>query len=266
LLKRTTTKALVLALFASLAFTGAVAAKSHDGARGTAASHGPKVTHAGGPTTSSLRVKGNASHPGGVFRVLALVHAAVDLRPATVDAIVHFASGDVPAVLTRSGRGSAYHAAVPVPAGEPAGIVLIDATATVDGTVLTATGQGKIVVEDNSAPQAPEPTVAPSPSCVPAPSDSADPSESPEPSDSAEPSESPEPSDSAEPSASAEPSDSPEPSETAEPSDSPEPSDSADPSASADPCASESPTVTTTLTLPADIMAQVLAFLESLIS
>jgi hypothetical protein len=261
LLKRTTTKALVLALFASLAFTGAVAAKSHDGARGAATSHGPKVTHAGGTKTSSLSVKGNASHPGGVFRVLALVHAAVDLRPATVDAIVHFASGDLPAVLTRSGRGSAYHAAVPVPAGEPAGVVLIDATATVDGTVLTATGQGKIVVEGNAAPVAPEPTVAPSPSsCVPAPSGSADPSESPGPSESAEPTDSPEPTETAEPT------DSPEPTDTAEPTDSPEPSDSADPSASADPCTSESPTVTTTLTLPADIMAQVLAFLESLIS
>jgi len=39
---------------------------------------------------------------------------------AIVDAIVHFLSGDVPAVLTRSGGGSAYHANVPVPAAETA--------------------------------------------------------------------------------------------------------------------------------------------------
>jgi hypothetical protein len=171
-----------------------------------------------------------------VFRVLAIVHAAVDLRPATVDAIVHFASGDVAVVLTRSGQGSAYHAAVPVPAAEPAGVVLIDATATVDGTVLTATGQGKIVVPDNAAPVAPAPTVAPSPSCAPDPSESAEPSGSPDPSD------------------------------TAEPSESPDPSATADPSASGDPCASGSPIVTTTLTLPADLLARVLAFIESLLA
>ena len=266
-MKRTTTKALALALFASLAFSGAVAARSHDGAHGGAANHGPKVTHAGGPTTSSLRVKGNAAHPGGVFRVLALVHAPVDLRPATVDAIVHFASGDVAAVLTRSGRGSAYHAAVPVPAGEPAGVVLIDATATVDGTALTATGHGKIVVDDNSAPVPPAPTVAPSPSsCVPAPSDSAEPSESPAPTDTIQPSESADPSASAEPSDSAQPPSSPDPSPTVAPTETPEPSATTDPSASADPCASGSPAVTTTLTLPADIMAQVLAFLGSLLA
>ena len=98
-MKRTTTKALAIALFASLAFSGAVSAKDHPGHSPKGGNQGPAVTHGSGPTSSSLKVKGNASHPGGTFRVLALVHADVDLRPATVDAIVHFASGDVPAVL-----------------------------------------------------------------------------------------------------------------------------------------------------------------------
>src|SRR5207249_1111631 len=124
---------------------------------------GPSVQFGTEATAASLTIKGNASHPGGVFRVLAVLHAAKDLRPPTVGAIVHFASGDVPAVLTRSGRGAAYHAAVPVPAAEPAGVVLIDATATVDGTVLTATGQGKIVIDTQIS--APAPLAAPSTSC-----------------------------------------------------------------------------------------------------
>jgi hypothetical protein len=238
-MNRTASRALAVALIASLAMAGVASAKGHDH-KGTTATSGPAVTHGGGAKIASLKTKGNASHPGGVFRVLAIVHAAVDLRPATVDAIVHFASGDVAVVLTRSGQGSAYHAAVPVPTGEPAGVVLIDATATVDGAVLTATGQGKIVVPDNSAPVAPvapAPTVAPSPSsCTPAPSDSADPS------------------------------DSPDPSATAEPSESPDPSATAEPSGPTDLCASGSPTVTTTLTLPADVMARVLAFIESLLA
>ena len=143
-MKRTASKAIVVALLASLAMTGAVSAKGHGHQGTSAAKHGPVATQGGATVTPTLKTKGNASHPGGVFRVLAIVHAAKDLRPATVDAVVHFASGDVAAVLTRSGQGSAYHAAVPVPAAEPAGVVLIDATATVDGTVLTATGQGKI--------------------------------------------------------------------------------------------------------------------------
>jgi hypothetical protein len=135
--------AFVLALCTALAMTGAVVAKDHT-APGNSGAHG---NGHGGTTAASLKVKGNASHPGGVFRVLAVLHAAKDLRPPTVNAIVHFATGDVAIVLTRSGNGAAYHGNVPVPAAEPAGTVKIDATAIVNGITLTATGSGKIVVE-----------------------------------------------------------------------------------------------------------------------
>jgi hypothetical protein len=106
-MKRTASRALVAALVTALALSGAVLAKGHP-------SHGPKADH--GTTTgqadkaaktASLRTKGNASHPGGVFRVLATVKAGPADRPTTVDAIVHFATGDVAVVLTRSGGGSA---------------------------------------------------------------------------------------------------------------------------------------------------------------
>ncbi len=272
-MKRTTTKALMLALFASLAFTGAVSAKSHDNGAKGATSHGPTVAH-GGSTAASLKTKGNASHPGGVFRVLAIVHAAKDLRPATVDAIVHFASGDVAAVLTRSGNGSAYHAAVPVPAAEPAGVVLIDATAIVNGATLTATGQGKIVVEDSTQVTPPAPVVVPSPtSCTPDasetpdPSETADSSESPDPSESADLSDVKDQSQSADPSETADPSKSPEPSESAEPSESPDPSSSADQTTqTTDPCVSQPAAVTTTFTLSPELMAKVIAFVESLLA
>ena len=262
-MKRTTTKALAIALFASLAFSGAVSAKDHAGHPANAAKHGPAVSHGGGSTATSLKVKGNASHPGDTFRVLALVHAAVDLRPATVDAIVHFASGDVPAVLTHSGKGAAYHAFIPVPASEPAGVVLIDATATVDGAVLTATGQGKIVIEDTTEAPAVAPVVEPSPTCEP------DQTETPDASDSGDQTETPDASDNDDQSESAKQSDNDDQSESPEPAES---SDGADQSGSdetsqtADPCPSVTPTVTTTFTLPADIMAQVVAFVESLLS
>jgi len=272
-MKRTITNALAIALFASLAFSGAVAAKGH-GAH--AATHGPSVKHGTGGSTASLTTKGNASHPGGVLRVLAVLHAAKDLRPPTVNATVHFATGDVPAVLTRSGHGAAYHAAVPVPAAEPAGVVLIDATATVDGTVLTATGRGKIVIDTQTNPPAPL-AAPPASSCTPAPSDSTEPSHSPDASEAPDASESADPSDtddesgsadpaaSAEPSAAAEPSDTPEPSEPADPSDSGDHSTGDQTSGTADPCAGAAPTITTTFTLPADLMAQVVAFVESLL-
>jgi hypothetical protein len=265
-MKRTTTKALMLALFASLAFTGAVSAKSHDGAAG-GAKHGTSVAHAG-TTAASLKTKGNASHPGGVFRVLAIVHAAKDFRPATVDAIVHFASGDVSAVLTRSGNGSAYHAAVPVPAAEPAGVVLIDATAIVNGATLTATGQGKIVVEDTTQLTPPAPLVVPSPpTCTPDASETPDPSETADPSESPDPSESTNPSDVKDQSQSADPSESPEPSESAEPSESPDPSNGAGlTTQTTDPCASQPAAVTTTFTLSPELMAKVIAFVESLLA
>jgi hypothetical protein len=136
-MKRNASMALVLALSAALALTGAVAAKEHPGNGG----------QGGGSGAASLKVKGNASHPGSVFRVLAVLHAPKDQRPPTIDAVVHFATGDVAVVLTQSGKGAAYHGNVPVPASEPSGVVKIDATAVVNGATVTATGTGKIIAK-----------------------------------------------------------------------------------------------------------------------
>ena len=156
-MKRSASPALVAALVAALAITGAVAAKDHP-SHGKAAVHSPiagPAAKAGATKVASLKANGNASHPGGVFRVLAVLKAGPADRPSTMNAVVHFASGDVTVVLTRSGGGSAYHANVPVPAAETAGTVLIDATAIVAGATLTATGSGKIVVGTDTA-EAPE--------------------------------------------------------------------------------------------------------------
>jgi pyochelin synthetase len=139
-----------------------------------------------------MTTKGNASHPGGVFRVLAVVHSARADRPTTVDAIVHFASGDVAVVLTRSGGGAAYHANVPVPAAEPAGTVLIDATVVVAGATLTATGSGKIVIGDTT--EAPATAAAPAEApatCTPEASDAPEASETPDESEAPEASDAP---------------------------------------------------------------------------
>ena len=68
-MKRPASIALVLALCSALALSGAVVAKEHPGNNGG---------QGGGPGAASLKVKGNASHPGGVFRVLAVLHAAKD--------------------------------------------------------------------------------------------------------------------------------------------------------------------------------------------
>jgi hypothetical protein len=196
-MKRTASRALVAALVTTLALSGAVLAKGHP-------THGPKADH--GTTTgqadkaaktASLWTKGNASHPGGVFRVLAVVKARPADRPATVDAIVHFASGDVAVVLTRSGGGSAYHGNVPVPAAEPAGTVLIDATAVVLTVTLKATGSGKIVIGDTApesaeAPAAPAAAASPATCTSPEESEAPEASEAPAASDSAEASEAPE--------------------------------------------------------------------------
>jgi hypothetical protein len=154
-MKRTASRALVAALVATLALSGAVAAKDHPN-HGKGATHGSPAGHAdkaGTNVVAGLKTKGNASHPGGVFRVLAVVKAAPADRPATIDAVVHFASGDVTVVLSRHGSssGAAYHADVPVPDAETAGTVLIDATAVVAGATLTATGSGKIVVGGDEA-------------------------------------------------------------------------------------------------------------------
>lgn len=136
-MKRPASIALVLALCSALALSGAVVAKEHSTHPG----------QGGGPGAASLKVKGNASHPGGVFRVLAVLHAAKDQRPQTIDAVVHFATGDIAVVLMQSGKGAAYHGNVPVPASEPSGIVKIDATAVVNGVTVTATGSGKIIAK-----------------------------------------------------------------------------------------------------------------------
>ena len=150
-MKRTASRALVVALAAALALSGVAAAKDHPSAKGAAhvapAGHAAK---AGAAVVPSLRTKANTSHPGGVFHVLAVLKAARADRPATIAAIVHFASGDVAVVLSRHGSssGAAYHADVPVPPTEVAGTVLIDATAVVAGATVQATGSGKIVVAD----------------------------------------------------------------------------------------------------------------------
>jgi hypothetical protein len=161
-MKRTVSRALVTALVATLALSGAAAAKDHQN-HGKSADHHSAVVHAaktGAGVVAGLKTKGNASHPGGAFRVLAVVKAAPGDRPATVDAVVHFASGDVAVVLSRHGssKGAAYHVDVPVPDAEQAGVVMIDATAVVAGATLTATGSGKIVVGNAgaAAPEAPD--------------------------------------------------------------------------------------------------------------
>ena len=198
-MKRNSSRALVAVLAAALALTGAVsvAAKDHT-ASGKAAAHGNHagVTKAAVTKPSSLKTKGNASHPGGIFRVLAVVKAAPADRPATVAATVHFASGDVAVVLTRSGGGSAYHANVPVPAAETAGVVLIDATAVVAGVTLTAQGSGKIVIEDTTqaplAPAAPATVESPATCTSPGTDESPEASDAPESPEAGDADESPE--------------------------------------------------------------------------
>jgi hypothetical protein len=136
-MKRPALIAIVLALCTALALNGAVAAKDHPAPAGGQ----------GGSGDASLKVKGNASHPGSVLRVHAVLHASKDLRPPTINAVVHFVTGDVAVVLAQSGKGAAYHGTVPVPAAEPTGEVKIDATAVVGGATLTATGRGKIIAK-----------------------------------------------------------------------------------------------------------------------
>ena len=247
-MKRNTSRALVAVLAAALALTGAVsvAAKDHSG-QGKSATHGAHagVTKAGVVKATSLTTKGNASHPGGIFRVLAVVKAAPADRPLTVDAIVNFASGPVTAVLTRSGGGSAYHANVPVPAAETAQIVVINATAIVAGQTLTATGTGKIVIEDTTqAPLAPaSPATAESPATCTSPGTD----ESPEASDAPE---SPEASDAAE---------APEASDAPEASKAPDAAENSD--ENSEDCQSSDGAG---VPLSADTIAKIVAFLQSL--
>jgi hypothetical protein len=250
LTKRTASRALVAALAAALALSGAVAAKDPS-AHGKAAAHGGATHTDKVAKPASMTVKGNASHPGGVFRVVAVVHSALADRPATVDAIVHFASGDVSVVLTPSGGGAAYHANVPVPAGEPAGTVLIDATAVVAGVTLTATGSGKIVVEDTTeAPAALASPVESPATCTP------DASGAPEASDAPEAS-APEASDAPEASGT------PDESEAPEASDAPDASSSPNADETSDECDSGD---AQGLTLSAETIAKLIAYLESLLT
>jgi hypothetical protein len=243
-MKRSTSRALVAVLAAALALSGAVsvAAKDHPGG-GKATTHGNHagVTKAAVTKPTSLKTKGNASHPGGIFRVLAIVKAAPADRPATVDAIVHFLSGDVAAVLTQSGGGSAYHANVPVPAAETAQTVLIDATAVVAGQTLTAQGSGKIVIDDTTqAPLAPaSPATAESPATCTSPGTD----ESPEASDAPK---APEASDDA---------------EAPEASDAPEASKAPDADETSEDCQSSEGAG---VPLSADTIAKIVAFLQSL--
>lgn len=93
----------------------------------------------------SLKAKANAAQLGGFLRLNAVLHAAKADRPATCLADVHFASGDVlDVVLTRSGGGSSYHAAVPVLLTETPGPVPFTAECLVGAATLTADGFGKV--------------------------------------------------------------------------------------------------------------------------
>ena len=143
-MKRTVLSALGVAVAATLLVAGSAAARGPDPGRG------PRHDPDHHPAT--LRVKANAAHPGGTLRILALVKAPVRTRPTSVNAIVHFASGDIAVALTRHGhsKGAAYHGSVAVAPTEVAGEVMIDATAIVNGTTLNATGKGKI--EPGTAP------------------------------------------------------------------------------------------------------------------
>jgi hypothetical protein len=248
--RRATAVAVAAALAATLAFGGLAAAKDHPG-KGQSHGGGKQQTQQvqGGTVQASLKVKGNASHPGGVFRVLAVLKSARADRPPTMDAVVHFATGDLDVELTRSGGGAAYHAFVPVPDDEPEGVVMIDATAVVAGKTLEATGAGKILDRGDSTESATtQETETESPSESPA---ACEPESSPS-SDEAteEPSEE----------ASDDPSESPDESAEESPEESPDesPEESADADESADDC------TTTQVQLTDEIIAAVLEYLETL--
>jgi pyochelin synthetase len=141
----------------------------------------------------------------------------------------------------RSGGGSAYHANVPVPAAETAGVVLIDATAVVAGATLTAQGSGKIVIEDTT--QAPLAPAAPATVESPATCTSPGTAESPEASDAPG---SPEAGDAA---------------EAPEASDAPEASKAPDADENSEDCQSSEGAG---VPLSADTIAKIVAFLQSL--
>ncbi len=165
---RTRMASVALALALSVAVSGAAFAK---GPHSKGAKHArpdraaaEKQIKLKAAATPWLKAKANAAQLGGVLRLNVVLHAARADRPATCLAVVHFASGDVPNVmLTRSGGGAAYHAAVPVSLTETPGPVSFHATCLVGAalTPLTATGWGKIQpagteAEAADVPESPE--------------------------------------------------------------------------------------------------------------
>ena len=275
--RRAASAALAAALIATLTLTGAVAAKDHPTKPEKA--HPVKsgqtqggVGNGGGAKVTvdkpvSLKVKGNASHPGSVFRVNAVLKSASDVRPDTMEAVVHFATGDVTVELTRQGGGAAYHAWVPVPDDEPEGVVEIDATAEVDGETVEATGAGKILDrgEGGEGDEPEELDELDEPDASPEPCDS---EPSPEPSPSDEPDPSPSASAEASPSAAASPSDDPEPSPSDEgdgdASESADPSSSPDAEETAEEDCDAADDDATQLTMA--VLARIIAYVESLMA
>ena len=265
--RRAVAAAIAAALAATLAFGGLAAAKDHPTTGKGKAQRTEQVEPGGktkpaGAVKTGLKTKGNASHPGGVFRVLAVLKAPNDLRPDTIDAVVHFATGDVAVELTRSGGGSAYHAFVPVPDDEPEGVVEIDATAVVDGQNLEATGAGKVLDRGTGDEAEPESADEPAPVASSEPAESCEPGDEPseEPTDepSAEPSEEPSDDPSEEPSDEpGEPGESPSDEPSSSPSDEPGSSPNADEAAEACPTKSE-------IELTDDVITAVLDYLRSI--
>jgi hypothetical protein len=270
--RRAASAAIAAALIATLTLTGAVAAKDHptkpDKAHpvksgqtqgGGAGGGGAKPVVAEKPV--SLKVKGNASHPGSVFRVNAVLKSARDVRPETMDAIVHFATGDVTVELTRQGGGAAYHAWVPVPEDEPEGVVLIDATAEVDGETVEASGAGKILDRGEGAEEdeIDEPEELQEPDASPEP---CEPEESPEPNPSGDPDASPSPSAEASPSGDPEPS--PSDDGDGDGNESPDPSGSPDAEETAEEDCDAADDDATQLTMA--VLARIIAYIESLMA
>ena len=113
--------------------------------------------------TPTARASANAAQQGGVLRLNVVLHAAREDRPDTCTATVNFLSGPVVVELTRSGGGSAYHAAVPVAEDEAPGPVSFDATCLVDGAPVTDAGEGKIQAGGTEATTTTESTETPAP-------------------------------------------------------------------------------------------------------
>jgi outer membrane biosynthesis protein TonB len=196
-----------------------------------------------------------------VFRVNAVLKSARDVRPETMDAIVHFATGDVTVELTRQGGGAAYHAWVPVPEDEPEGVVLIDATAEVDGETVEASGAGKILDRGEGAEEdeIDEPEELQEPDASPEP---CEPEESPEPNPSGDPDASPSPSAEASPSGDPEPS--PSDDGDGDGNESPDPSGSPDAEETAEEDCDAADDDATQLTMA--VLARIIAYIESLMA